>query len=148
MALCSCIGTGCPVKWCCHHSWRYLSTWRHLKDVQMWPLRTWFSCGLGRAALMVKDLKCLFQPKLFYDLLVALQSFIMRLEIVCSSHGAANNRIWADMGKKPFLGFLGSVSLFYLSTILFKHMAPNPWPLSGCCGTTWDQNPGCRQHQK
>lgn len=41
------------MKWCSHHSWRYLNTLRYLKDVQVWPFGTWFSGGLGRAALMV-----------------------------------------------------------------------------------------------
>lgn len=49
--------------------------------------------------------------------------------------------------QKAFIGLLG-FNLFYLSTILFEHMASNPWPLNGCCGTGWDQNSGCRHHQR
>lgn len=47
----------------------------------MWCLRTWFSTGLGNAALMVglHDLTGLVQPKPFYD------SMILRKPLQCLS---------------------------------------------------------------
>lgn len=53
--------------------------------MQMWPLGIWLSGGLGRTALMVglDDLKYIFQPKRFCDLVVVLWSFILRLQILC-----------------------------------------------------------------
>lgn len=39
--------------------------WRHLKDLQMFCLGTWFSYGLGNARLTARldDLRGFFQPK-------------------------------------------------------------------------------------
>jgi len=60
------IGIGCPVRWLSHHPWR------HLKDMWMWCLGTWFSDGFGSVRITVRldVIKGPLQPEWYYDSMI------------------------------------------------------------------------------
>lgn len=75
------------------HGWVTIP-WRHLKDVSIWHLGTWFNGGLGSTRLIVwlSDLKGLFQSQWFYDSIIVWNGYMTGTKLF--PHFSSDTLIW------------------------------------------------------